>query len=87
MDKLFYLIIEGIKNTWRHKSNALTAIFSLFILLYIIGLVSIVEQNAFKVMQYLRSKYKIEVFFNEDLTNEEAIGLIHKIKKIKGVKR
>ena len=86
MDKLFYLIIEGIKNTWRHKTSALTAIFSLFILLYIIGLASILEQNAFKVMQYLRSKYKIEVFFKEDLTNEEAIGLIHKIKKIKGVK-
>ena len=51
MDKLFYLIIEGIKNTWRHKTSALTAIFSLFILLYIIGLVSIFEQNAFKVMQ------------------------------------
>ena len=66
MDKLFYLIIEGIKNAWRHKASALTAIFSLFILLYIIGLVSIVEQNAFKVMQYLRSKYKIEVFFNEE---------------------
>ena len=86
MDKLFYLIIEGIKNSWRHKITALTAIFSLFILLYIIGLFSILEQNAFKVMQYLRSKYKIEVFFKEDLTNEEAIGLIHKIKKIKGVK-
>ena len=65
---------------------ALTAIFSLFILLYIIGLFSVVEQNAFKVMQYLRSKYKIEVFFNEDLSNEEAIGLIHKIKKINGVR-
>jgi len=86
MDKLFYLIIEGIKNTWRHKTTALTAIFSLFILLYIIGLASILEQNAFKVMQYLRSKYKIEVFFNEDISNEEAIGLIHKIKKIEGVK-
>ena len=86
MDKLFYLIIEGIKNTWRHKTSALTAIFSLSILLYVIGLVSVAEQNAFKVMQYLRSKYKIEVFFNEDLTDEEAIGLIHKIKKIEGVK-
>ena len=86
MDKLFYLIIEGIKNAWRHKASALTAIFSLFILLYIIGLFSVVEQNAFKVMQYLRSKYKIEVFFNEDLSNEEAIGLIHKIKKINGVR-
>ncbi len=86
MDKLFYLMIEGIKNAWRHKASALTAIFSLFILLYIIGLVSILEQNAFKVMQYLRSKYKIEVFFNEDISNEEAIGLIHKIKKINGVR-
>ena len=86
MDKFFYLLIEGIKNTWRHKVTALTAIFSLFILLYIIGLISIAEKNSFKVLQYLRSKYKIEVFFSEDLTNEEAIGVIHKIKKIKGVK-
>ena len=31
MDKFFYLIIEGMKNTWRHKVTALTAIFSLFI--------------------------------------------------------
>ena len=37
-------------------------------------------------LKYLRSKYKIEVFFNEDLSNEEAIGLIHKIKKINGVR-
>tara|TARA_X000001036_G_scaffold7224_1_gene6523 strand:- start:177 stop:1052 length:876 start_codon:yes stop_codon:yes gene_type:complete len=86
MDKFFYLIIEGMKNTWRHKVTALTAIFSLFILLYIIGIMNIAEKNSFKVLQYLRSKYKIEVFFSEDLSNEEAIGVIHKIKKIKGVK-
>jgi len=86
MDKFFYLIFEGIKNTWRHKVTALTAIFSLFILLYIIGLIHTAEKNSFKMLQYLRSKYKIEVFFSEDLTNEEAIGVIHKIKKIKGVK-
>ena len=86
MDKFFYLIIEGIKNTWRHKVTAFTAIFSLFILLYIIGIINIAEKNSFKALQYLRSKYKIEVFFNEDLTNEQAIGVIHKIKKINGVK-
>ena len=86
MDKFFYLIIEGIKNTWRHKVTAFTAIFSLFILLYIIGIINIAEKNSFKALQYLRSKYKIEVFFSEDLTNEQAIGVIHKIKKINGVK-
>ena len=86
MEKMFYLIIEGVKNTWRHKASALTAIFSLSILLYVVGLISIAEQNSFKIMQYLRSKYKIEVFFNEEVTNEQAIGLIHEIKKINGVK-
>ena len=55
------------------------------ILLYIIGLIHTAEKF-FKILQYLRSKYKIEVFFSEDLTNEEAIGVIHKIKKLKGVK-
>ena len=45
MEKLFYLMIEGIKNTWRHKISALTAIFSLFILLYIVGIISILENN------------------------------------------
>ena len=49
MDKFFYLIIEGIKNTWRHKVTALTAIFSLFILLYIIGLIHTAEKNSFKL--------------------------------------
>ena len=72
MEKLFYLIIEGVKNAWRHKASALTAIFSLFILLYVVGLISIAEQNSFKIMQYLRSKYKIEIFFNEEvLTNRQ----------------
>ena len=82
IDKIFYLIIEGVKNTWRHKVTAFTAIFSLFISLYIIGIITVVGNNSYKILQYLRSKYKIEVFFNEDLTNEEAIGVIHKIKKI-----
>ena len=86
MDKLFYLIIEGVKNTWRHKVTAFTAILSLFISLYIIGIIAIAGDNSYKILQYLRSKYKIEVFFNEDLTSEEAIGVIHKIKKINGVK-
>jgi cell division transport system permease protein len=43
-------------------------------------------ENTHKVLQYLRSKYKIEVFFKQDVSNEEAVGLIHRIKKIKGVR-
>jgi len=86
MDKFFYLVFEGVKNTWRHKMTALTAIFSLFIALYIVGLIATAGNNSYKIIQYFRSKYKIEVFFNPNISNEEAIGFIHKIKKIKGVR-
>jgi len=86
MYKAIYLFSEGIKNIWRHKMTALTAIISLSISLYIIGLLFLVEGNTYKILQYFRTKYKIEVFFNQEVGNEEAVGLIHKIKKIKGIR-
>ena len=86
MSKIFYLLSEGFKNVWRHKMTALTAILSLFISLYIIGALATAGNNTHKVLHYLRSKYKIEVFFSQDISNEQAIGLIHKIKKIEGVR-
>ena len=86
MDKFLYLLTEGVKNTLRHKMTTFTAIFSLFIALYIVGLLATAGNNTYKVLHYLRSKYKIEVFFKQDVSNEEAVGLIHRIKKIKGVR-
>ena len=86
MNKIFYLFTEGVKNIWRHKMTALTAIFSLFIALYIVGVLATAGNNTHKVLHYLRSKYKIEVFFGQDVSNEQAVGLIHKIKKIDGVR-
>jgi len=86
INKFFYLVTEGVKNIWRHKMTAFTAIFSLFISLYIVGLFAVSGNNTNKILQYLRSKYKIEVFFKQGVSNEEAVGLIHKIKKINGIR-
>ena len=72
MNKFYYLITEGMKNVWRHKMTAFTAIISLFISLFIVGLLATAGNNTHKVLQYLRSKYKIEVFFKQDVSNEEA---------------
>lgn len=86
MYKIAYLFSEGIKNILRHKVTAFSAIVSLSISLYIIGLLFLGEGNTYKILQYFRSKYKIEVFFDQEIGNEEAVGLIHKIKKIKGIR-
>ena len=86
MDKFYYLITEGMKNVWRHKMTAFTAIISLFISLFIVGLLATAGDNTHKVLHYLRSKYKFEVFFKQDVSNEQAVGLIHQLKKIKGVR-
>ena len=45
MDKLLYLIAEGIKNIWRHKMTTFTAVFSLFLALYFVGFLAIAGEN------------------------------------------
>ena len=86
MNKFFYLFSEGVKNIWRHKMTALTAMFSLFIALFIVGILATAGNNTYKLLHYLRSKYKVEIFFTQNISNEQAIGLIHKIKKVDGVR-
>ena len=52
MNKFLYLLTEGFKNIWRHKMTTLTAIFSLFISLYIVGLLAVSGNNTNKILQY-----------------------------------
>ena len=86
MDKLLYLISEGFKNVWRHKMTTFTAVFSLFLALYFVGLLAIAGENTKSILQYLRSKYKIEVFFKQDIEYGSAKSISASILKIKGVR-
>ncbi|MBH09448.1 MAG: hypothetical protein CMG74_03670 [Candidatus Marinimicrobia bacterium] len=86
MDKILYLFSEGFKNIWRHKMTSFTAVFSLFLAIFFVGIIFSIGENTHEILQYLRAKYKIEVFFDQDIPNEKALGLVHKIKKINGVR-
>ena len=86
MDKLLYLISEGFKNVWRHKMTTFTAVFSLFLALYFVGLLAVAGENTKTILQYLRSKYKIEVFFKQDIEYQSAKSISASILKIKGVR-
>ena len=68
MDKFSFLIAEGFKNIFRHKLTSFATIFSVFLTLSIVGFLILANQNTNKIIEYLRAKYKIEVFFKEGFT-------------------
>ena len=86
MDKFLYLISEGLKNVWRHKMTTFTAVFSLFLALYFVGLLATAGENTKSILQYLRSKYKIEVFFKQKIDLKVAKDVSDLILEIKGVR-
>ena len=86
MDKLVFLLSEGVKNLWRHKLTSFSSIFSIFLTLIISGSLIIVSQNTSKVIEYLRDKYKIEVFFKNEITFEKVEEVVSNINKINGVR-
>ena len=85
MSKIFYLLHEGIRNLWRHKLTAVTAIGSVFFSLLIIGTFIVVHQNSHQLIDYIRSKYKIEVFFEDYVTSDNAQLIVDQIKELDGV--
>ena len=86
MDKFLYLISEGLKNVWRHKMTTFTAVFSLFLALYFVGMLATAGENTKSILQYLRSKYKIEVFFKQNIDLKAAKEVSDLILEIKGVR-
>ena len=86
MDKLAFLLSEGVKNLWRHKLTSFSSIFSIFLTLIISGSLIIVSQNTSKVIEYLRDKYKIEVFFKNEITFKKVEEVVSNINKINGVR-
>ena len=86
MDKLVFLLSEGLKNLWRHKLTAFTAIFSIFLTLTVAGSLIIVSQNTDRIIEYLRDKYKIEVFFKQNISNDRIEEIVQEFQKINGVR-
>tara|TARA_B100001173_G_scaffold121556_1_gene105658 strand:+ start:790 stop:1662 length:873 start_codon:yes stop_codon:yes gene_type:complete len=86
VDKFLYLVSEGLKNVWRHKMTTFTAVFSLFLALYFVGLLATAGENTRSILQYLRSKYKIEVFFKQNVDLKMAKKVSDSILEVKGVR-
>jgi len=86
MDKFIFLLSEGTKNLWRNKLTSFSAIFSIFLTLIIAGSLVIISQNTNKVIEYLRDKYKIEVFFKDNVPIQKVEEVVNSFNQIKGVR-
>ena len=75
-----------MKNIWRHKLTVFTSVFSVFLTLMIIGSLFITIDNSNSLIKYLRSKYKIEVFFEKGISDKESKMILNKIRNISGVR-
>jgi len=86
MDKMMFLFSEGLKNLWRHKLTAFSAIFSTFLTLSVTGSLIIATENTNKVIEYLRDKYKIEVFFKQNISDNRVVALAKEFNSIRGIR-
>ena len=86
LDRALFLFAEGFRNLLRHKLTVFSAVFSVFLTMLIIGSLLIVRKNTNKLIYYLRTKYKIEVFFEADLAKETALDVVKKIESFPGVR-
>lgn len=63
---LGYIINEGLAGFKRAKLAAFTSIFSLFIAVFLLGVLARVSYNAYEVAQALRQSVDVEVFLADD---------------------
>ena len=86
MNTTVFIIAEGLKNVWRHKSSAVSSVFSIYLTLIVAGSLLIISQNTNKLIEYLREKYKIEVFFKDGVSEDRVVELSEEFKKLNGIR-
>ena len=75
---LGYVIREGIAGLKRARLAAFTSVFSLFVAVLLIGVLSRVGYNAYEVSQLLRQQIEVEVFL-EDIDDQTTRELRRRI--------
>ena len=84
--KLFYLIFEGIKGLFRKKISVLVSSFMIAISLIFLNVIYISYDNFINVSSNIKSKFIIDVFFNDNINFVQASEIYTKILLINGIK-
>jgi cell division transport system permease protein len=81
-----YLVKEGFSGIGRAKlPSAITVVIGFFALV-LLGLFGTVSLSFFDLIQEVRSRMQLEVFFSDAINEEQSYGLVDNIRSIRGIK-
>ena len=83
---LFFVIREGFSGIWRAKLPAAVTVVVGFFALVLLGLFATVSLSFFDIIDEVRGRVELEVFFPDSATDEEAGILANSVESLNGVK-
>ena len=84
---LSYLIKEGFRSTFKQKKMTSASIIIMCATMFICGLFFVIGENVNSVITQIESQQGIQIFIEEDATDEEIETLGSQIRAINGVNR
>ena len=87
INKFIYLLEEGSKSLWRTKIPSIVSSLAISVSLIIISISYCLYINfEFMILEF-KDKYKIEVFFNENIIKKNAINSFNDILLLNGIEK
>lgn len=83
---LFFVIKEGFSGIWRAKLPAAVTVVVGFFALVLLGLFATISLSFFDIIDEVRGRVELEVFFPEVPSDEEVATWNDRIKELKGVR-
>ena len=83
---LFFVVKEGFSGIWRAKLPAAVTVVVGFFALVLLGLFATVSLSFFDIIDEVRGRVELEVFFPELSSDDSVTALNGRIKKLDGVR-
>ena len=87
IDKIAFLISEGFKSFYRNKFSSFLCVVTIFINFSILGSLFVVGFNTNPLVDFLRSKYSFEIFFEENAKEDTYLGFQDQLSENKIISR
>ncbi len=85
IDRFLYLVSEGFRSLWRTKTTALATISAIGIAASFVVFTALLGENLSSIIKLARSQYEFQIFFNDDIDNNQAIQINNKISNLEGI--